>query len=46
MLPVMELGDRVHAFDVDANDVGFAHLPPPVEPGDLVALDSGGCGGS
>jgi hypothetical protein len=36
-----DLGARVHLFDEDCDDLGFAHVPGPVEPGDVVALADG-----
>jgi len=36
--PVM-LGVPVRIHDMSGDDLGVAHLPPPVEVGDLVALE-------
>jgi hypothetical protein len=36
-----DLGARVHLFDADFDDLGFAHAPRPVDPGDLIALADG-----
>jgi hypothetical protein len=36
-----ELGARVRLTDGNGDDVGVAHLPRPVEPGDLAALEHG-----
>jgi hypothetical protein len=35
------LGARVRLIDTDGDDLGLAHLPGPVEPGDLAALEEG-----
>jgi hypothetical protein len=43
-LPQVGLGDlgaRVRLVDTDGDDLGLAHLPRPVEPGDLAALKQG-----
>jgi hypothetical protein len=34
-----QLGARAHLFGEDGDDLGFCHLPLPVSPGDLAALD-------
>jgi hypothetical protein len=31
-----DLGARVHLFDADFDDLGFAHAPRPVDLGDVV----------
>jgi hypothetical protein len=36
-----ELGARVRLIDSDGDELGLAHLPHPVEPGDLAALEQG-----
>jgi hypothetical protein len=36
-----ELGARVRLVDSDGDDLGVAHLPRPVLPGDLAALEQG-----
>jgi hypothetical protein len=36
-----DFGARVRLFDSHGDDVGLAHLPRPVEPGDLAALEQG-----
>jgi hypothetical protein len=36
-----ELGARVRLTDSNADILGFAHLPRPVLPGDLAALEQG-----
>jgi hypothetical protein len=36
-----ELGARVRLIDGDGEELGLAHLPRPVEPGDLAALEQG-----
>jgi hypothetical protein len=36
-----ELGARVHLYDADYDDLGFAHAPRPVDPGDVVAQVDG-----
>lgn len=36
-----ELGVRVRLTDGNGDDLGVAHLPRPVEPGDLAALEQG-----
>jgi hypothetical protein len=43
-LPPVGLGDlgaRVRLIDTGGDDLGLAHLPRPVEPGDLAALQQG-----
>ena len=37
----MTLGLRARVFDADANNLGFATLPTPVDPGDVFALETG-----
>jgi hypothetical protein len=34
-------GVRVSLFDSHGDTVGFAHVPAPLEPGDVVALETG-----
>jgi hypothetical protein len=34
-------GVRVRVSDADGDDLGVAHMPPPIEPGDLLALADG-----
>lgn len=34
-----QLGARAHLFGEDGRDLGFCHLPMPVEAGDLAAVD-------
>ena len=44
MLPEMDAGDlaaRVLLLDGNGDDVGVAHMPRPVEAGDVVALEQG-----
>jgi hypothetical protein len=36
-----EPGVSVRVFLADGTDLGVAHVPPPVLPGDLLALDDG-----
>jgi hypothetical protein len=36
-----ELGERVRLIGSDGDELGVAHLPRPVEPGDLAALELG-----
>jgi hypothetical protein len=36
-----ELGARVHLYDATGDDVGVAHLPRSVEPGDIAAREHG-----
>jgi hypothetical protein len=36
-----ELGVRVRLVDGNGDNLGLAHLPPPVLPGDLAALEQG-----
>jgi hypothetical protein len=36
-----DFGARVRLFDADGADLGCAHVPGPVEPGDLIALPDG-----
>jgi hypothetical protein len=36
-----DLGTRVRLTDGNGDDLGLAHLPRPVEPGDLAALEQG-----
>jgi len=36
-----ELGARVRLIDSDGDELGVAHLPRPVVPGDLAALEQG-----
>ena len=40
-MELRDLGARVHLFTGDGSDLGFAHVPGPVEPGDVVALADG-----
>jgi hypothetical protein len=36
-----DLAARVHLFDADGDDLGFAHAPAPVELGDVLVLADG-----
>jgi hypothetical protein len=36
-----DLGARVHLYEADYDDLGFAHAPRPVDPGDVVARADG-----
>jgi len=36
-----ELGEQVRLIGSDGDELGLAHLPGPVEPGDLAALEQG-----
>jgi 5-methylcytosine-specific restriction protein A len=38
---VEAIGATVRRYSIDTDDLGIAHAPFPVEPGDLVALSSG-----
>jgi hypothetical protein len=40
-MDLRDLGARAHISDADANNLGFATLPRPVEPGDVFALETG-----
>ena len=37
-MKLRDLGARVRLYDTDFDDIGFAHAPRPVDPGDLLAL--------
>lgn len=38
-IPAMDVGVPVRVHSLDGDDLGIAHLPPAVGPGDLVALE-------
>jgi hypothetical protein len=38
---VGDLGERVRLMDSNGDQIGLAHLPRPVVPGDLAALEQG-----
>jgi hypothetical protein len=40
-MELRDLAALVHLFDADGSDLGFAYVPGPVEPGDVVALADG-----
>jgi hypothetical protein len=40
-MELRDLGPRVRAHDPDYDDLGVAHLPARVQPGDLVAFPDG-----
>ena len=37
----MEVGVKLRLHGPDGGDLGIAHAPPPVEPGDVVVLADG-----
>ena len=39
MVNLRQLGARAHLFGEDGTDLGFCHLPFPVEAGDPAAVD-------
>jgi hypothetical protein len=39
MVNLRQLGARAHIYNEDGTDLGYCHLPLPVEAGDLAAVD-------
>ena len=39
MVNLRQLGARTHLYGEDGEDLGFCHLPTPVQAGDLAAVD-------
>jgi hypothetical protein len=39
MVNLRQLGARTHLYAEDGTDLGYCHLPLPVEAGDLAAVD-------
>jgi hypothetical protein len=39
MVNLRQLGARAHLYGEDGTDLGYCHLPLPVEAGDLAAVD-------
>jgi hypothetical protein len=39
LVNLRQLGARAHLYDEHGEDLGYCHLPMPVEAGDLAAVD-------